>query len=104
MGILSIEKQVNNILIDYGFKYKHYSVTGNLHNCYEKTIQLSTLYYAWIAVKPDTNKVFIYIEFECGGEVASYDLSLTKSFENDPQGFFAELDELVTEYTYSYTI
>lgn len=71
MGILvdSIEKSKEpNILTEHNFEYVKSSCTYNLDNCYERCVKLTSLYDAWVAVKL-TGEVFIYVEYECGGEV-----------------------------------
>lgn len=103
MGILFERENTNNLLTKHGFKFVRSSVTGTLSNCYEKRLTLSDLYTAWIAVQIETGKGFIYIEYDCGGEVASYDFQMDNtSYSYAPYAFFKELDEIVTEYTESY--
>lgn len=96
MGILQQNCNTNNILTENGFKYKPRSVTGDLKNCFEKCIDLG-LYYAWIAVNTDTRRVLIYVEYDCGGEVARYTTNLLHLWKDSEEAFFEELDEYVTD-------
>lgn len=102
MGIIK-STSTNNLLTEYGFSYEKRSVTGELKNCYEKTIKLSDTYYAWVAINISTSDVVIYVEFECGGEVATYNFSIDCDFDDDPEKFIDILDKEVTDYTKSYT-
>lgn len=103
MGVLFERENTSNLLTLYGFEFVCSSVTGVLSNCYEKALVLSDFYTAWIAVQIETGKGFIYIEYDCGGEVASYDFQMEHtSYSYAPYAFFKELDEIVTEYTESY--
>lgn len=45
MGLLTKQRDENNILTENGFKHKSNSVTGQLNDCYEKCIEVG-LYYA----------------------------------------------------------
>lgn len=102
MGILSEDlSQSKNILTEHGFKYTRSSVTGQLLNCFEKRIRFSNLYYGWVAVKT-SGEVYIYVEYECGGEVATYSEQLENKWEDSHEEFFAELDELVTGISHSW--
>ena len=38
----------------------------------------------------------IYVEYDCGGEVATYTHSLRNSWDDDPDDFFEELDDFAT--------
>lgn len=96
MGILQQNCNTNNILTENGFKYKPRSVTGDLKNCFEKCIDLG-LYYAWVAVNINTRRVLIYVEYDCGGEVARYTTNLMHLWEDSEEAFFKELDEYVTD-------
>lgn len=103
MGILSNhEPDKNNILTEHGFKFKTSNCTGVVQNCYEKYIQLSSLYCAWVAVVPETGFVYIYIEYDCGGLVAEFQNALCKKWEDSQSDFFEELDDYVTSAVSSY--
>lgn len=103
MGILSEDlSQSKNILTEHGFKYTRSSVTGQLRNCFEKRIRFSSLYYGWVAVKVTTGEVYVYVEYECGGEVATYSEQLENKWEDSQEEFFTELDELVTGISHSW--
>ena len=95
MGLLEEQRDENNILTKNGFKHKGSSVTGQLDDCYEKCIGVGS-YYAWIAVNTETGNVAIYVEYDCGGEVATYTYSLRNSWNDDPDDFFEELDDFAT--------
>ncbi len=95
MGILSVENR-DNILTKHGFKYEHRSVTGELERVYEKCVKFPSIYYGWVAVSIETGEVFIYVEYDCGGEVATYSEQLENKWEDSQDRFFRELDELVT--------
>lgn len=103
MGILTEPSRPDNILTKNGFKHKASSVNGALTDCYEKFVPLSDLYDAFVAVKPKTGEVSIYVEFECGGKVASFKTVLIASYSANPHEFFEELDEEVTGFTAFYT-
>lgn len=104
MGILRETNETeNNILTRYGFEYEQRSVTGHLKNCYEKSISLGPTYVAWVSVKTDTGEVYIYVEYECGGEVMSYESTIVANWNESESAFFDELDEYVTDTLANYT-
>lgn len=107
MLIKDDNKKINNILTRNGFVKESKSVDGCLDDVYEKQcIRLSDKacsYYAYIAVNINTNDVHIYVEYDCGGKVASYDAVLYESnFEEDEEEFLNHLDRLVTNYLKQY--
>ena len=102
MGILKDYTKSSNILLANGFTRENESVTGDLINCYEKVVPLNSCYDAWISVDIETSQVYIYIEYECGGEVARFDNELDADFYVDQESFFAELDNYVTDTVSSY--
>ena len=71
-------------------------------NCYEKVVSLNSCYDAWVSVDIETSQVYIYIEYECGGEVARFDNELDTDFYVDQESFFRELDDYVTDVVSSY--
>lgn len=89
MGILA--KSNSNILTENGF-------TLERCNSYEKFVKLSDLYDAFVTVDIVKGSVNVYVEYECGGEVATYDFIIDVDFEEDPYKFFNELDEEVTDF------
>ena len=89
MGILA--RSNSNILTDHGFEEERLNV-------YRKFVELSDLYDAWITVDLRKNSVEIYVEYECGGEVATYNFTIDADFEEYPNQFFDELDEEVTDF------
>lgn len=100
-------KKIDNILMRNGFVKESQSIDGYLDDVYEKQcIRLSDKdcsYYAYVAVNVNTNNVHMYIEYDCGGEVASYDATLYESnFEENEEEFFNHLDYLVTDYLQQY--
>lgn len=101
MGLLTKQHDENNILTKNGFEHENSSVTGQLQNCYEKVIEVGS-YYGWVAVNTETGNVVIYVEYECGGEVATYKYLLTTSWDDDPNGFFEELDDFATSMLEGY--
>ena len=102
MGLLTEQRDENNILTENGFEHKSSSVTGQLNDCYEKYIGVGP-YDAWIAVNTETGNVCIYVEYACGGEVATYTHSLRNSWDDDPDDFFEELDDFATSMLKHYT-
>lgn len=101
MGVLKTQNS-DNILTRNGFTYTSSNVTGELKHCYERGIRVSDTYFAWVAVNPDTGEVVIYIEYDCGGQVAKTQFRLTSSYLYDSYDFFNELDTEVTDYISSY--
>ena len=101
MGILK-NTATNNALTYLGFTFERHSVTGELKNCYEKTIKLSDLYYMWVAVNIETSAVVLYIEYDCGGEVATYNFTIDCDFNENPDEFITKLDNEVTDYANMY--
>lgn len=96
VGILE-STSANNILTLNGFEPEATSITGHLHNCYTKYIQLASPYCAYVSV--DLNGgVEIYVEYDCGGEVATYYWQLNTEWNVNPKKFFNELDQIVTEF------
>ena len=89
MGILA--RSNSNILTDHGFEEEK-------SNVYRKFVELSSLYDAWITVDLRKNSVEIYVEYECGGEVSTYNFTISTDFEEQPNKFFDELDEEVTDF------
>ena len=103
MGILRVPKIHNrNILTDNGFEYKASNCVGTMEYCYERCVTLSAKYDAWVSVKPETGDVFIYIEYECGGEVYRYNGTVLANWDESESEFFKELDEYVTDTTNFY--
>lgn len=101
MGILK-NTATNNALTNIGFTFEYRSVTGELKNCYEKTIKLSDLYYMWVSVNIETSAVVLYIEYDCGGEVATYKFTIDYDFNENPDEFITKLDDEVTDYAKMY--
>lgn len=99
MGLLAKQSE-NNILIQNGFKHKASSVTGYLRDCYEKCIDLNQ-YCAWVAVNVKTGNVYIYVEYDCGGEIATYTHNMDASWNNE-DAFFEELDNFTTDKLQQY--
>lgn len=101
MGILQQDHNTNNILTQNGFKHPIFlSRTvrrdlGDLNKCYERRIELG-LYSVWIAVYTDTRQVLIYAVHDDCSDVASYQTTLSHSWEESEKEFFSELDEYVT--------
>ena len=62
IGILSEQSKLCDILAQNDFTYETKSADGTLTNCYERCISLSDLYDAFMAVKPETGEVNIYVE------------------------------------------
>lgn len=89
MGILA--RSNSNILTDNGF-------TLERCNSYEKFVKLSDLYDAFVTVDIVKGSVEVYVEYECGGEVATYNFTIRTDFEEHPNKFFNELDEEVTDF------
>ena len=92
-------------LESYGFKHVTSSVDGTLKDCYEKCVYLSDAYCAWVAVRPEfkeDDEVYIYVEYACGGFVASYSPILHHKYYGESQEFLYELDDYVTELAEDY--
>ncbi len=89
MGILAMSN--SNILTENGFTFERC-------NTYEKCVKLSDLYDAFVTVDIVKGYVNVYVEYECGGEVATYDFTISTDFEEYPNDFFNELDEEVTDF------
>ena len=106
MGILKENKKEEiNILTENGFEYGDHSIDYDLHSCYEKCVKLSedeNSYYAWVSVNICNGDVHIYVEYDCGGKIASIDTNIDVNFEENQQEFFEKLDEEVTELLKSY--
>lgn len=101
MGILK-NTATNNALTNLGFTFERHSVTGELKNCYEKTIKLSDLYYMWVSVSIEMSMASLYIEYECGGEVATYNFLIDCDFNENPDEFITKLDNEVTDIAKMY--
>lgn len=102
MGILSHEQE-NNILEQHGFKYKSNNVIGTLKNCYEKKVQISSTYDAYVAVIIPYGICEIYVEYDFGGEVERCTFLLDTVWSRSTQNeFFEELDMRVTDHLKSY--
>ena len=56
-----------NIFLKNGFEYKKDNVNNELHNCYEKYIQLNDAFCAWVAYNIKDNEGLIVVELDCGG-------------------------------------
>jgi len=103
MGILDSENICPaNILLKHGFEYTERNVTGQLTNCYERCLKLSSDFYGYVAVSTVTREVFIYVEWACGGEIASYETTLTSNWYNEKE-FFEELDAYATTMLEEYS-
>lgn len=80
------------IFIKNGFEKKDRSVTGEIKNCYEKFIEINDLYDMYVAYNIEERKGFIYVEFECGGEVGSFPFT---TYSEDEEDCFKEVMEEV---------
>jgi len=97
MGVLVDPIEETNILTKHKFKYERLNCTGVLPNCYERFVDLNEYYNAWVAVQTDTGKVFIYVEYACGGMVEEIDECVKTKWKDSPEEFFEELDDIVTK-------
>lgn len=101
MGILQQDHNIYNILTQNGFKRPIFlsrtvrSELGDLSKCYERRIELG-LWSVWITVYTDTRQVLIYAVYDCCSDIASYQTTLSHSWEESEKDFFSELDEYVT--------
>lgn len=75
--------KIKNYLIKSGFIYKKF-VCGDNYG-YQRTFCVDDgLYYTWIHCDLENLKLNIYKEYDCGGEVASYNCDIpTDLIEND---------------------
>lgn len=96
MGILKENTSVN-ILERNGFTKEVANVNALLLDCYEKYVSLTPLYDAYVAVNCNSSDVYIYIEYNCGGYYAAEEPCMSIEYNQDPQRFFDELDEYVTD-------
>ena len=96
MGILK-ENISGNILERNGFTKEVANVNAQLMDCYEKGVALNSTYYAYVAVNCNSSDVYIYIEYNCGGYYAAEEPCISVDYNQDPQRFFDELDEYVTD-------
>lgn len=83
------------IFIRNGFTKKERSVTGELKNCYEKFVEINDLYDMWVSYNLEEHKGFIYVEFECGGEVESY--SFDTYCEDEEDCFYEIMAEVINK-------
>lgn len=97
MGLLEMPtNQQSNILTKHGFTLEKSNVINTLHCCYERVIDLG-LYQAWLSVVTATGDVCIYVEYNCGGEVARYTTVLKAKWLESHEDFFKELDDYTSD-------
>lgn len=102
MGILSRE-QGDNILEEHGFEYKPWNAIRTFKNCYEKFVEISPTYDAYVSVIIPDGLCDIYVEYGCGGEVERHSFLLDTIWSRSTQNeFFEELDMRVTDYLKRY--
>ncbi len=85
-------------ILDYGFEKESRTVLGQPCQ-YETCIRSkSGLYCIWVGVDFESLLIHTYVEYECGGEVASHMADFGDVDVDHEDTFMAALDELVGGY------
>ncbi len=86
-------------LIRKGYSFENSNADGTLKNCYEKYMSLSSIYSAFVSIYLNDDKadIHIYVEYECGGYVNTYDGVIHADIDENPDEFFKELDEFIND-------
>ena len=98
MGIiLKTQVDENSYLTNYGFKKDEPYI-------YSRWYRLNSLYDMLVTVNILSERVNFYIEYNCGGEVASEDISWADEHISieDEKSFIEWLDEEATEFAEVY--
>lgn len=77
-------------LINLGFEYGLYGEEG-----YVKTIHHNEIETLWITVNPKERKVYLYNEWDCGGELWRREHDIPQSALNNESEFVDWLDEKI---------
>lgn len=77
-------------LLKLGFEYKQYGKEE-----YTKTIHHNEIETLWITVNPQERKVYLYNEWDCGGELWSRDYDIPQSALENDKKFVDWLDEKI---------
>ena len=56
----------------------------------------------WVSVNIETSTVVLYIEYKCGGEVATHKFTIDCNFTENLDEFIAKLDDEITDYAKMY--
>ena len=81
-------------LIELGFKYGKTSGPKN-ETGYTKTIQHNENEILWITINPQEKKVYLYNEWDCGGELWSRTHDIPESILEDKIELINWLDEII---------
>lgn len=87
----------NKLLESEGFELEDYSPEG--YDCdYEKIIPHDDIYTLWVNVSLRDRKVYFYDEYECGGVIGSYTITIPKYMDLWDSSFIGWLNEEIEEY------
>lgn len=85
-------------IMDYGFERTDGTCIG-LPCQYEMCMQSETgLYNIWVGVDFKKAQVHIYVEYECGGEVARETIDVSHVDAEEERSFMTVLDAIVDKY------
>ena len=88
---------INRWLESEGFELESCSPEG--YDCdYEKVIPHDDIYRLWISVSLRDRKVYFYDEYECGGVIGSYAITIPKYMDLWDSSFIGWLNEEIEEY------
>ena len=91
-------KEPKHWIVDYGFEECSKTVTG-LSCQYEIYLaSKSGLYSIWVGVDFKKQLVNLYVEYNCGGEVARETIDFSYVDTDEEYDFMIELDTVISKY------
>ena len=102
MRVFHKEYEHRHWLEDYGFDKCSRTVLGQ--SCQYETCVHSKddLYCIWVGINFDALEVYIYVEYECGGEVCRYTVDLSDVDVDREEALMQVLDDAVSYYVENY--
>ena len=102
MKVFHKEFEHRHWLEDYGFDKCARTVLGQPCQ-YETCVHSNNdLYCIWVGVNFDALEVYIYVEYECGGEVCRYTVDLSDIDVDNENELMQVLDDAVSYYVENY--
>ena len=102
MKIFHKETEVRHWLQDYGFDRESHTVLGQPCQFEKCILSELGLYSIWVGVDFNSLQVYIYVEYECGGEVTRHTADFSDVDVDREEPFMEALEELVSYYLETY--
>lgn len=96
MGLIK-QNNKNHFLTKYGYDYKNRTVTGLKTPVYQNTYAHDNgLEYLWVDISLSTRTIYLYNEYECGGELWRREEIIPDYIDIENEHEFIDwLDELI---------